>query len=89
MSETPPYPACTVCDAPVMCGQGDHHLSCEARVLSVTDDTPHRQVLVACPHCHRTHTHGWPYTDPTIGHRVAHCGGPEYLIPTPKETDYV
>ena len=29
-----------------------------------------------CPYCAKTHTHGWPLTDPegsSIGHRVPHC----------------
>ncbi len=64
-----------------------------APVLRVTPTRTTRLVVVACPVCHRTHTHGWPYTTDTIGTRVAHCvgrhvppGAPtSYHVPTPPE----
>lgn len=58
-----------------------------APVLTVTPTKTTRLVRVRCPHCHKVHTHGWPYSQPTIGHRVAHCvrgGAGGYLIPTPE-----
>jgi len=62
-----------------------------ALVLSVAPTSTTRLVVVACPVCHRKHTHGWPYSTDTIGARVAHCvtrnvlpGAPgSYFIPTP------
>ena len=32
-----------------------------------------RLVTIRCPWCDRKHTHGWPYGETEIGHRVAHC----------------
>lgn len=32
-----------------------------------------RTVHVRCPFCARTHVHGWPYGDATIGARGSHC----------------
>lgn len=60
-----------------------------APVIKVTPTKTTRLVKVKCPHCHRRRIHGWPYSQPTIGYRGAHCGGPDYLIPTPKEYDHV
>lgn len=59
-----------------------------AEVLTITPTPTTRLVRIRCPHCGKKHTHGWPYTQTVIGHRVAHCvhggavGG--YLIPTPE-----
>ena len=51
-----------------------------------------RLVLVdPCPWCSKRHTHGWPYGDAEIGHRVAHClhGSPGgYYIEAPVVTDH-
>ena len=51
-----------------------------------------RTVEIKCPHCPKTHTHGWPLDDPEgtpIGHRVAHCSdgnqNPGYYIVLPDE----
>jgi len=59
-----------------------------AVVLSITPTKTTRLVQVRCPHCHKTHVHGWPYGADTIGHRVAHCvrgGAGGYCIETPTE----
>lgn len=41
-----------------------------------------RIVEVACPFCHRKHTHGWPVQDGDAdpGHRIAHCGHGSYEV---------
>ena len=44
-----------------------------AAVVSVTELAHTRLVVVACPYCRRRHTHGWPWTDPDVGARNAHC----------------
>lgn len=51
-----------------------------------TKDT--RLVKVRCPHCGKTHTHGWPYGQKTIGVRISHCEKlilADYLIHPPKD----
>ena len=45
-----------------------------AAVVSVIELAHTRLVVVACPHCGRQHCHGWPYTEPDVGARNAHCG---------------
>jgi hypothetical protein len=57
-----------------------------AVLLTVTATASTRLITVHCPFCHRHHHHGWPYSEPSIGHRVAHCvdgGAGGYDIPTP------
>ncbi len=57
-----------------------------AVVLSITPTKSTRLVWVRCPHCRKTHGHGWPYGADNIGHRVSHCrsgGDGGYYIPTP------
>ncbi len=57
-----------------------------ALVLDITPTKTTRLVRVRCPHCHKAHTHGWPYSLDTIGHRVSHCrsgGDGGYFIETP------
>lgn len=41
-------------------------------------------VEVRCPFCGRTHSHGWPPGEPTIGTRRAHCGLGHYRITEPR-----
>lgn len=50
------------------------------RAVHAADGTP--LVKVRCPFCGRAHTHGNPRDSRAgiIGHRVAHCGGGEYVI---------
>jgi hypothetical protein len=57
-----------------------------AVLLDVTATTTTRLVRVHCPHCHKVHTHGWPFGEQTIGHRSSHCAGGRggYVIPTPE-----
>jgi len=47
-----------------------------APVLKVVTRDGVRLVVVACPYCHRKHTHGWPpeYAEPGV--RLAHCYRP-------------
>jgi hypothetical protein len=56
-----------------------------AVLLSVTPTVTTRLIRVRCPHCGKVHTHGWPFGETVIGHRVAHCAGGAggYVIPTP------
>ncbi len=56
----------------------------KARAFKVTTTTRARTVTVVCPYCRRTHVHGWPFTDPSVGTRVSHChdarAGQMYLV---------
>ncbi len=59
-----------------------------AVVLTVIPTKTTRLVRVRCPHCHKVHTHGWPYGLDIIGHRVSHCrsgGEGGYYIETPEK----
>lgn len=38
-------------------------------------------ITIACPHCHRAHTHGSEDPSKPSGHRASHCGNPRgYFI---------
>jgi hypothetical protein len=39
-----------------------------------------RCVRARCPFCRRLHIHGWPHSQPDVGHRVAHCGAGDYEV---------
>ena len=46
-------------------------------------------IEVQCPHCPKTHTHGWLGSGDDGGHRVSHCGqddkpNPGYYIEIPE-----
>jgi hypothetical protein len=53
-----------------------------ARIQTISYGETSRFVTVECPHCDEQHTHGWPYGDANVGHRLAHCtpGNPGYEI---------
>jgi hypothetical protein len=62
------------------------HLAPVVRVDQPRRRGDSRTVVVACPHCRKRHTHGWPPGNAEIGSRVAHCSGGRFLsyyIPTP------
>ncbi len=71
-------------------GDGVMSTTAIALVLTVTPTNTTRLITIRCPHCCKTHTHGWPFGDDSIGHRVAHCvrgGDGGYYIATPEEQD--
>jgi hypothetical protein len=59
-----------------------------AVVMQIIPARTTRTVVVSCPFCHQSHRHGWPFSQLSIGPRVAHCTtgpmrGTTYMIETP------
>src|SRR5688572_13826859 len=54
-------------------------------IIKVVPTRHTRLIAIRCPHCGKTHTHGWPFEvgDRAPGDRLAHCHRGSYFILAP------